>query len=102
MKFSSLYSYTPSQNNVSNNKIRVNRNNAKVFSPMSNQRISNNKKSNNKMKYSNINKSKIKNLKNNNKYNIFIYYFFPFLKIISYITYMNIIKKRAQKYFENK
>ena len=69
MKFSSLYSYTPSQNNFNNNKIRVNRDNVKVFSPMSNQRISNNKKSNNKMKYSNINKSKIKNLKNSNNYN---------------------------------
>ena len=87
MKFSSLYNNPLSQstynNNLNNNKIRVNRDITKVFSPTSNLRINNSKLSN-KSKNS-TNKSKIKNLKNNN-----ILTSPNYLKDVNYIKYINI------------
>ena len=93
MKFSSLYNNTPSQKNLNNNKIKVNRDIFKVSSPMSNPRMSNNKKNNIKNKYSTVNRNKIKNYKstnnnyNNNNSNLMS----PnHLKDVNYIRYINI------------
>ena len=87
MKFSSLYNNQISQsmnnNNLNNNKIKVNRDITKVFSPTSNLRINNSKLSNKSKK--STNKNKIKNLKNNN-----ILTSPNYLKDVNYIKYINI------------
>ena len=92
MKFSSLYNNTPSQKNLNNNKIKVNRDIFKVSSPMSNPRMSKNKKNNIKNKYSTVNRNKTKNYKsNNNNYNNNSNLMSPiYLKDVNYIRYINI------------
>ena len=81
MKFSSLYTNPLSQSTYNNiNKIKVKKNNFKVFSPLTNVR-NNNKKFSNK---NNETFNKIKNLKNN------IIISPNYFKDINYIKYINI------------
>ena len=95
MKFSSLYNNTTQLTcNTNTNKIRVNRDIPKLFSPLSDLRISHHK-TNNKMKYSTINtmnKNKIKNTRKNNYINNNNNTFIStnYLKDVNYIRYINI------------